>query len=203
MENLFNQNILSEIQKQFEKIKETHGIETDEDSQKEIEEILGLSFDELDEEYDKQIMMRNIKVNFTSPDAVFPKYNYITDSGFDLYSTETVILKPFGRALVPTGIKLGIPENYEIQIRPKSGLAINQGLTVLNTPGTVDQGYTGEIKVIMFNTNNCDVVIEKGSKIAQAVLCPVVRGEYVFFESVKSLDEADRGNNGFGSTGLK
>ena len=202
MDNLFDQNILSEIQKQFQKIKETHGIDSEE-SEKELEELFGVSFEELDEEYDKQIMIRNLKVNVTSPDAIFPKYNYATDSGFDLYSTETVILKPFGRALIPTGLRFGITENHEIQIRPKSGLAINQGITVLNTPGTVDQGYTGEIKVIAFNTNNCDVTIEKGSKIAQAVLCPVVKGEYVFFESVKSLDEADRGDNGFGSTGLK
>jgi dUTP pyrophosphatase len=115
---------------------------------------------------------------------------------------EEVIIGPFGRALVPTGLKLSFEEGYEIQVRPKSGLAIKQGLTVLNTPGTVDQGYTGEIQVIIFNTNNTTITIPKGMKIGQGVLCPVVQGKYVNFEPVDKVEDKDRGDNGFGSTGI-
>ena len=135
-------------------------------------------------------------------DAVLPNYNYPSDSGFDLYSTEDIIIPPFGRALVPTGLVVQFDEGLELQIRPKSGLAINQGLTVLNTPGTVDQGYTGEIQVIIFNTNNHNVTITKGMKIAQGVLCPVVNGKFVKIIEVDSLESRDRGNKGFGSTGI-
>ena len=109
---------------------------------------------------------------------------------------------PFGRILVPTGIKVSFPEGHEIQVRPKSGLAIKQGLTVLNTPGTVDQGYTGEIQVIVFNTNNHSVMIPKGMKVGQAVLCPVLNGKFVKLTQVNALGEKDRGVNGFGSTGI-
>jgi dUTP pyrophosphatase len=135
-------------------------------------------------------------------DAKFPAYAYPSDSGFDLYSTIDYTLPPFGRALIPTGIKLSIPDEYEIQVRPKSGLAINQGITVLNTPGTVDSGYNGEIKVIVFNTNNHETIITKGMKIAQAVLCPVINGTYVNLSPVDKIEDKERGDNGFGSTGI-
>ena len=117
--------------------------------------------------------------------------------GFSLKVSLTLLFK-----ICCTGIKLSFPEGYEIQVRPKSGLALKQGLTVLNTPGTVDQGYTGEIQVIVFNTNNYSVMIPKGMKIAQAVLCPVVSGKMVEFELVGSVEDKDRGDNGFGSTGI-
>jgi dUTP pyrophosphatase len=94
------------------------------------------------------------------------------------------------------------PEGYEIQIRTKSGLAINQGIMVLNSPGTVDQGYSGEIKVPIFNTNNSPFTINKNMKVAQGVLCPVVNGNFVKIEEVESFDQTDRGDNGFGSTGI-
>jgi dUTP pyrophosphatase len=191
-----------EILKQFEKIKLESGIEPDEDYQKELEDILGIDFDELDEEIYRNSRTKTIEVELVDESAVFPKYAYESDSGFDLHSTQDLTIGPFGRVLVPTGIKVSFPENHEIQVRPKSGLAIKQGLTVLNTPGTVDQGYTGEIQVIVFNTNNYTVMIPKGMKIAQAVLCPVINGKYVRFESVESLNEKDRGDNGFGSTGI-
>jgi len=145
---------------------------------------------------------QTIKVKKLHSDSVYPKYNYPTDSGFDLHSVEEIIIPPFGRALVPTGLSFQFDEGLEIQVRPKSGLAINQGLTVLNTPGTVDQGYSGEIKVIIFNTNNSTVTMPKGMKIGQAVLCPVLNGKFVTFENVDELNETDRGNNGFGSTGI-
>lgn len=128
-------------------------------------------------------------------------YNYPSDSGFDLRANEEIYLAPFGRALVPTGIYFNIPKNYEIQVRPKSGLAINKGLTVLNTPGTVDEGYTGEIKVIVINMDNISQTIKKGEKIAQAVLCPVLPGSKVSLTKVASFNNKDRNSNGFGSTG--
>ena len=108
----------------------------------------------------------------------------------------------FGRTLVPTGLHFDIPDGYEIQVRSKSGLAIKQGLMVLNSPGTVDQGYTGEIKVIIFNTNPNKVTINKNQKIAQAVISPVVCGKWVNLKQVKNIEDKDRSNKGFGSTGI-
>ena len=198
----FNPTAYEEILKQFEKIKLESGIEPDEDYQKELEDILGIGFDDLEEEIYRNARTKTIEVELVHDDAVFPKYAYESDSGFDLHSTQDLTIGPFGRILVPTGIKVSFDEGYEIQVRPKSGLAIKQGLTVLNTPGTVDQGYTGEIQVIVFNTNNYTVMIPKGMKVGQAVLCPVINGKYVRFEKVDTLNEKDRGDNGFGSTGI-
>jgi dUTP pyrophosphatase len=199
---VFDPKIKEEIAKQFEKIQSELGIEPDEEYQKELEEMLGLSIEDMEEEINLMSRSRTIKVELTNEDSVFPKYAYPSDSGFDLHAAEEVIIGPFGRALVPTGLKVSFEEGYEIQVRPKSGLAIKQGLTVLNTPGTVDQGYTGEIQVIVFNTNNTTVTIPKGMKVGQGVLCPVVQGKYVVFEQVNKVEDKDRGNNGFGSTGI-
>jgi dUTP pyrophosphatase len=149
--------------------------------------------------YVPKLILGYTKLN---PEAIDPKYNYISDSGFDLYSTEEIVVNPLGRALVPTGLAFDIKTGYEIQVRSKSGLAINQGLFVLNSPGTVDSGYLGEVKVIIFNTNSDQVTIKKGMKIAQAVLCPVINGKYVDLELKKDLGQKDRGDNGFGSTGI-
>lgn len=198
----FDPKIREEITKQFEKIKSDLGIEPDEEYQKELEEMLGLTTEEMEDEINMSLRSRTIKVELMNEDSVFPKYAYPSDSGFDLHASEEIIIGPFGRALVPTGLKVSFQEGYEIQVRPKSGLAIKQGLTVLNTPGTVDQGYTGEIQVIVFNTNNTTVTIPKGMKVGQGVLCPVVQGKYVVFEQVGKVEDKDRGNNGFGSTGI-
>ena len=200
----FDPEILNDIQNHFKKIQEESGVEIDEDDeyQKELESLIGMTYEEMNEDAIRTIKTKNLKVELLNDDAKFPEYAYPSDSGFDLFSTEEIILQPFGRALVPTGIKLSIPEEFEIQVRPKSGLAINQGLTVLNTPGTVDSGYNGEIKVIIFNTNNISVTIPKGTKIAQAVLSPVVNGKYVNLVQVNKVSDGDRGDNGFGSTGL-
>jgi len=138
----------------------------------------------------------------SNPDAVPPKYAYESDSGFDLYSTEEMTIPSLDRQLIPTGIHIDIPEGYEVQVRSKSGLALKQGLMVLNSPGTVDQGYTGEIQVIMFNTTKNKVKIEKGQKIAQAVLCPVVSGKWINIIERDELNAKDRNKNGFGSTGI-
>jgi dUTP pyrophosphatase len=195
--------IWEEIQETFNKIKQDTGIEPEEDYMKELEELLGMSVDEMDKSHMEMMKTKTLGVELVHDDAKFPSYAYPSDSGFDLYSTIEINIPPFGRALIPTGLKLSIPDEYEIQVRPKSGLALNQGLTVLNTPGTVDSGYVGEIKVIMFNTNSETVTISKGMKVAQAVLCPVVNGRYVSLSLVEKVEDKDRGDNGFGSTGIK
>lgn len=133
-------------------------------------------------------------------DAILPEYAHLTDSGADLYSTEELTLKPMDRQLVNTGIALELPDGYEAQIRPKSGLAIKQGLTVLNTPGTIDMTYRGEIKVILINLSMKPVIIEKGQKIAQLVIAPVF---HAIFQEVETISGTQRGSGGFGSTGLK
>ena len=166
-------------------------------------EDFGIDLDGIEEEINSYAPKIYFRYHQSHQDAVEPKYVYITDSGFDLHSVEEIIIESFGRALVPTGLHLDIPENYEIQIRSKSGLALKQGLMVLNSPGTVDQGYTGEIKVILFNTTKNTITIEKGQKIAQAVLCPVVCGKWLEFQKVDNIEDKDRSDKGFGSTGLK
>jgi len=200
---MIDEKQLEEIKDQFGKILENEEFTPDEEYGRELEEFINLNFgSEFEKEVNQSMRTQTIKVKKLHSDSVYPKYNYPTDSGFDLHSVEEIIIPPFGRALVPTGLSFQFDEGLEIQVRPKSGLAINQGLTVLNTPGTVDQGYSGEIKVIIFNTNNSTVTMPKGMKIGQAVLCPVLNGKFVTFENVDELNETDRGNNGFGSTGI-
>jgi len=147
-------------------------------------------------------MVYKVDLNYSSKEGRILSYNYESDSGFDLYSIEQITIPSFGRALIPTGIVLDIPEGFEVQIRSKSGLALNQGLMVLNSPGTIDQGYIGEIKVIIFNTNNHSVIIERGMKIAQAVLSNVVSGKFVTLNKIENVEQKERGSNGFGSTGI-
>jgi dUTP pyrophosphatase len=132
-----------------------------------------------------------------------PEYIYDGDSGFDLRAnlTESIILNPLERYITPTGLHFNIPVGYEIQVRPRSGMAAKQGVGVLNSPGTVDQGYTGEVKVILVNLSNEKVTINHGDRIAQAVLCPVLTKRTASLVSVSKLESTDRGEGGFGSTG--
>ena len=147
--------------------------------------------------------LNKVDLPYTSDDPLVKlKYNYITDSGFDLYSTKDILIDGFGRALVPTGIRFDIGEGFEIQVRSKSGLALKQGLMVLNSPGTVDEGYTGEVQVIIFNTNKEPFQITKGMKVAQAVLSKCFSGRVVNLVKVDNINDKDRGDNGFGSTGI-
>ena len=197
-----NDDVWKQIEETFNQIKKDAEVEPEEDYMKQLESLLGMSIEEMDNDHIKMMKTKSLGVELIHEDAKVPTYAYPSDSGFDLRSTVEINIPPFGRALIPTGIKLSIPEEHEIQIRPKSGLAINQGLTVLNTPGTVDSGYVGEIKIIVFNTNNETVTVSKGMKIAQAVLCPVVCGKYVSIELMDKVEDKDRMDNGFGSTGL-
>jgi dUTP pyrophosphatase len=167
-----------------------------------VEEISGVNLRELEKEFEDRQPKMDLVYMKVHPDAVEPKYAYPTDSGFDLYSTESINLLPLSRGIVGTGLKFNIKDGYEIQVRPKSGLALKEGLTVLNTPGTVDSGYNGEVKVILYNSTQNTIQIKKGQKVAQACVCPVVNGRWLNPVEVSSIDDKDRGDNGFGSTGI-
>lgn len=134
-------------------------------------------------------------------DLELPSYETKNSAGMDLRAciTENIVLKKGERKLIKTGISIALPENYEAQVRPRSGLALKNGITVLNTPGTIDADYRGEIGVILINLGDSDFTIEKGMRIAQMVIAPVVQAELV---EVKELDETSRGKGGFGSTGV-
>jgi len=133
------------------------------------------------------------------PDAVLPAYAHPSDAGMDLRSVEDLTIEPGKRALVHTGLVVLLPPMYEAQVRPRSGLAIKNGVTVLNTPGTIDSGYRGEVGVILANFGDVPFVVKKGDKIAQMVIAPVTQPEIVETDVV---DETDRGAGGFGSTGV-
>jgi dUTP pyrophosphatase len=139
-----------------------------------------------------------IKIKKIHPDAIIPKYAHDGDAGMDLFSVEDVVIKPRYRLAVRTGLEFEIPNGYEMQIRPRSGMALKSGITVLNTPGTVDSGYRGEIKAILINLSSEDYSIKKGDKICQAIINKVER---VQIEETKELSETKRGKGGFGSTG--
>jgi dUTP pyrophosphatase len=172
------------------------------DSQFNVDDLIS-NMDELDDILLNQSAGK-LKLEYTNEsNNKEPEYAYESDSGFDLRSTEDLWIQANDRKLIPTGLRFDIPDGYEIQVRSKSGLALKQGLMILNSPGTVDSGYQGEVKVIMFNTTNERIKIEKGQKIAQAVLCPVVNGKWVNLIKVEEIGEKDRNNQGFGSTGLK
>lgn len=131
-----------------------------------------------------------------------PQYETEASAGVDLRANieETVTLKPLERALIKTGLFLEIPENYEAQVRPRSGLAIKHGITVLNSPGTVDADYRGEVGVILINLSQSDFIIEDGDRVAQLVFSKVKQAKWIV---VEELTETERGEGGFGSTGKK
>ncbi len=131
-------------------------------------------------------------------DLPLPSYATPGSAGMDLRSAETLTLRPGARALVATGMAIALPENTEAQVRPRSGLAVKHGITVLNAPGTIDSDYRGEIKVPLINLGTDDFVIARGDRIAQMVVAPVVQ---VTMTEVTSLDETTRGLGGFGSSG--
>jgi dUTP pyrophosphatase len=140
-----------------------------------------------------------LKVKLLNEEARLPEYAYEGDTGLDLFSTSEAVIKPGKSALIPTGISIQLPPKTEGQIRPRSGLALKHQVTVLNGPGTVDEGYRGEIGVILINHGTLPFKIEVGMKIAQMVIQPVLS---VKVEKVEKLNETDRGVGGFGSTGI-
>ncbi len=143
-----------------------------------------------------------LKIIRTNKELPLPQYQTEDAAGMDLYASinEQITLKPLERKLIPAGIMTEIPSGYEIQIRPRSGLALKNGITVLNSPGTIDPDYRGEIGVILINLGNKDFIINKGDRIAQAVINKVER---FFITEVNDLGESERGSGGFGSTGKK
>ena len=131
-------------------------------------------------------------------DAVLPAYAHKSDAGMDIRSVEDIVIPPGKRALVHTGLVMMLPPKYEAQVRPRSGLALKYGVTVLNTPGTIDSGYRGEVGVILANFGEEDFQVKKGDRIAQIVVAPVTKARVY---EVDYVDDTDRGKGGFGSSG--
>lgn len=146
--------------------------------------------------------MVDILIKKKSKSITLPKYESRGASGVDIsaHIQKSITIKPNSKAIIPTGLFLSIPDGYEIQIRPRSGLAAKKSISILNTPGTIDSDYRGEIKVILINLGNKEFVIEKGNRIAQMVLCPIAKIE---FKEVEDFKETKRGAKGFGSTGIE
>ena len=146
--------------------------------------------------------MVKILIKKTNKEVITPKYKTDGSSGVDLsaFLEKKVVIKPNSSELIPTGLQVAIPEELEIQIRPRSGLAAKESIGVLNSPGTIDSDYRGELKIILFNHSDKDFIINNGDRIAQMVLVPIVKME---FEEVDSLPDTIRGQGGFGSTGKK
>jgi dUTP pyrophosphatase len=135
-------------------------------------------------------------------DVQLPEYASKDAAGADVraYIAESLVIQPGKICIVPTGLFMEIPEGFEVQVRPRSGLAAKSGITVLNTPGTIDADYRGEIKVILINHSESDFIVEPGMRIAQVVLCPVIQARFIQKEE---LSETARGSGGFGHTGVK
>ncbi len=144
--------------------------------------------------------MTKILIKRLSKEVSLPKYETSGSSGMDLASNTNTNIDPGKIAIIPTGLSLSIPKGFEVQIRPRSGLAAKQKVTVLNTPGTIDADYRGEIKVILINLGHDIFRIEKGLRIAQMVVCPIIQAQ---LKEVNELNETERGKGGFGSTGVK
>jgi dUTP pyrophosphatase len=140
-----------------------------------------------------------LKFKRIHPDAVLPAYAHPSDAGMDVRSVEELAIAPGKRALVRTGLVMMLPQLYEAQVRPRSGLALKHGITVLNTPGTIDSGYRGEVGVVLINLGQEEFKVAKGDKIAQLVIAPVTQPEIA---EAFDVDETDRGEGGFGSTGV-
>ena len=146
--------------------------------------------------------MTKILIKRFSKEVILPKYETPGSSGMDIsaFLEKNQIIDPGKTALIPTGLFLAVPEGFEVQIRPRSGLALKKSVSVLNTPGTIDADYRGEIKVILINLSDKKFIVENGLRIAQMVVCPVAKPELL---EVQELSETLRGVKGFGSTGTK
>ncbi len=143
--------------------------------------------------------MRPIKIRVKQVNnGQYPAYQSLGSSGFDIHAIHETVIEPGKWALVQTGLIFEIPKGYELQIRPRSGLALKHGITVLNAPGTVDSDYRGEVGVILVNMGNEPYIVRPGDRIAQGVIAPIVQAK---FEIVGSLNETQRGEGGFGHTG--
>ncbi|MAL79215.1 MAG: dUTP diphosphatase [Sneathiella sp.] len=149
--------------------------------------------------------MNDVTISITrlphGADLPLPAYETADSAGMDIRAAvdEPVDIRPGGRALIPTGFKMALPRGYEAQIRPRSGLALKKGITLPNTPGTIDADYRGEVGIILMNMGEENFRIERGDRIAQMIIAPVLQARW---QEVKTLDETTRGEGGFGSTGV-
>lgn len=141
-----------------------------------------------------------IQIKKLHQDAYIPKYQTSGAAGFDIHSIENITITSGESKLIKTGLGMAIEDGYELQIRPRSGLALKNGITVLNTPGTIDSDYRGEIMVLLINHSKQDFVIAKGDRIAQGVISKVYQADFI---EVSELDDTQRGSGGFGSSGIK
>lgn len=146
--------------------------------------------------------MIEILIKRLSKDVPLPKYETDGSSGLDLAANnaEKIEINPGKSEIIPTGLAVTIPREFEIQIRPRSGLAAKNQISVLNTPGTIDADYRGEIKVILINHSDKSFIVEKGLRIAQMIVCPIIKAK---IKEVETLEDTKRGSGGFGSTGIK
>ena len=196
--------------KTLENIKSLAGENYEEGKEEALYRHLGLDEDTVNklEQHSLDMAKEEIKVKVryvNKSDNEDLSYKFVDDSGFDLRAnlSSSLLIKPREIMLIPTGLYFELPESMEIPVRPRSGLAAKNGITVLNTPGTVDRGYSGEIKVILINLGKDTFKVNHGDRIAQAVISPVISGRWAKLIKVASLDNTDRGDGGFGSTGIK
>ena len=144
----------------------------------------------------------DIEILDNASDLPIPKYQTEGASGMDLYAalSKPIVLRPLERTLIPTGLKISLPKNLEAQIRPRSGLAYTHGISILNSPGTIDSDYRGELKILLVNLGQDKFVIEHSSRIAQLIIAPIIQAK---LKVVLALNKTKRGHRGFGSTGQK
>jgi dUTP pyrophosphatase len=193
------------IEKQLAELRELQQMPfLDDESKTQIDDAIRM-FNKIDELDDgNTITNGKLPIKFINKSSnKNPVYAKVGDSGFDLRSDVGGTLKTLERMVVPTGLFFELPHGYELQVRPRSGLAANNGVTVLNTPGTVDTGYRGEIKVILVNLSNEEFSFEKGDRIAQAVIASRVSSDFGELIEVTNISDSERGSNGFGHTGKK
>jgi dUTP pyrophosphatase len=205
------EKIISDIRKLKETISELNLL-TDNNSNTDTKKMLdnlGVDFEDIKNIQTSPLPKKpTITINFINEsNNQDPDYFHEGDSGFDfranLSDDEIVVIKPMERKLIPTGLYFEVPRGYELQVRPRSGLALKNGITVLNTPGTVDSNYRGEVKIILINLGNEDFTVNSGDRIAQGVISPVLDKMWGELNKVSVLNKSNREKGGFGSTGIK
>ena len=154
----------------------------------------------LQQDWEELKMIFNLKVKLINEDAILPFQANIGDAGLDLFSAEEKLILPGEAELIRTGIIIELPRGTEAQVRPRSGLALKHSVTILNSPGTIDEGYRGEIKVILINHGNKEFLVEKQTRIAQIVIAQIAKVNIV---QVEELTNSERGEGGFGSSGIE
>ena len=206
------EKIIADIKKLKETISEINNLIPQSDTLPETEQILE-KYSDIGETLtlptnSTKITKPKIEIKFLNKsNNTDPDYFHEGDSGFDfranLNQEESITIKPGSRKLIPTGLYFEVPRGYELQVRPRSGLALKNGITVLNTPGTVDSNYRGEVKIILINLGEKDFVITNGDRVAQGVISPVLDKVWGKLNKVGTLNASNREKGGFGSTGIK